>query len=202
MDKLIGPPLFLIRHGETEWNREKRVQGWNDSPLTEKGRDQARAMAGVLANRLEDPSRVVLYSSPLGRARSTAEIIAAELRLDFTRCQFDDALKEMNTGKWDGLTFAEIDAAYSEDLAYFRKDSWRHRPPGGESYAILAARIGAWMEAREQSAPLLVISHGIAGQVVRGIYLDLGEAETVSLDQPQDVVFELSGGRIIEWAAS
>lgn len=159
-------------------------------------------MAGVLANRLGDPDQVVCYSSPLGRARATAEIISAELGLDFSRCRFDAALKEMNTGRWDGLTFAEIDAAYSEDLAYFRKDSWRHSPPGGESYAMLAARISAWMEEREQNAPLLVISHGIAGQVFRGIYLDLDEAETVSLYQPQDVVFELSDGRVIEWPVS
>jgi probable phosphoglycerate mutase len=83
-------------------------------------------------------------------------------------------------------------------LNHFREDSWRNRPPGGESYAMLAARIGKWLDALEETSPALVVSHGIAGQVFRGRYLGLGEAETVSQDQPQDVVFRLAGGRIAE----
>ncbi|MBT4673039.1 MAG: histidine phosphatase family protein [Rhodospirillaceae bacterium] len=190
--------LYLIRHGETEWNRAKKVQGWNDSPLTELGETQARGVAGILAREIADPAEAILYCSPLGRARATAEIIAAELGLDFGLCRFDDDLKELNTGQWDGLTFAEIEAAFPDDLNHFREDSWRNRPPGGESYAMLAARIGKWLDALEETSPVLVVSHGIAGQVFRGLYLGLGEAETVSQDQPQDVVFRLAGGRIAE----
>lgn len=190
--------LYLIRHGETEWNRAKKVQGWNDSPLTELGQSQARSVAGILAAEIADPTDAILYCSPLGRARATAEIIAAELGLDFGLCRFDEDLKELNTGRWDGLTFQEIAAAFPDDLDHFREDSWRNRPPGGESYAMLSARIGNWLDRLEDSGPVLVVSHGIAGQVFRGRYLGLGEAETVSQDQPQDVVFRLAGGQIKE----
>jgi probable phosphoglycerate mutase len=193
--------LYLIRHGETEWNRAKKVQGWNDSPLTELGQAQARAVAGILAAEIADLSEAILYCSPLGRARATAEIIAAELGLDFGLCRFDEDLKELNTGQWDGLTFKEIEAAFADSLRHFREDSWRNSPPGGESYAMLAARIGSWLDRLEAAGPVLVVSHGIAGQVFRGHYLGLGEAETVSQDQPQDVVFRLAGGRIEELTA-
>jgi probable phosphoglycerate mutase len=194
----MPPVLYLIRHGETEWNRAKRVQGWNDSALTELGNQQARAVAGILAREIADPAAAVFYCSPLGRARATAEIIARELGLDSAQFRFDEALKELNTGQWDGLTFAEIKAAFPDDLNHFHEDSWRHRPTGGESYAMLAARIGVWLDALDETGPVLVVSHGIAGQVLRGHYLGLSEAETVSLDQPQDVVFELRGGQVTE----
>ena len=196
----MEPVIYLIRHGETEWNRAKKVQGWNDSPLTELGETQARCIAGILAAEISDPAEAILYCSPLGRARATAEIIAAELDLDFGLCQFDEDLKEMNTGQWDGLTFKEIEAAFPDDLNHFREDSWSNQPPGGESYAMLSVRIGNWLDRLEATGPVLVVSHGIAGQVFRGCYLGLGETETVSQDQPQDVVFRLAGGRIKELA--
>jgi broad specificity phosphatase PhoE len=196
--KNIPAPIYLIRHGETEWNRAKRVQGWNDSPLTGTGREQARMVAAILAREIADAAAAVLYCSPLGRARATAEIIAHELALDFAQVRFDDKLMELNTGQWDGLTFAEIAAAFPDDLNHFREDSWRHRPTGGESYAMLSGRIGDWLAALDQPGPVIVVSHGIAGQVFRGAYLGLGEAQTVSLEQPQDVVFELAGGRVTE----
>lgn len=196
----MDPVIYLIRHGETEWNQAKRVQGWNDSPLTELGETQARSMAGILAAEISNPADVILYCSPLGRARATAAIIAAELGLDFGLCRFEEDLKELNTGQWDGLTFAEIEAAFPDDLNHFRQDSWRNRPPGGESYAMLSVRIGNWLERLEAAGPVLVVSHGIAGQVFRGRYLSLGEAETVSQDQPQDVVFRLAGGQVMELA--
>jgi probable phosphoglycerate mutase len=194
----MDPVIYLIRHGETEWNRAKRVQGWNDSPLTELGQAQARSLAGILAAEIADPTGAILYCSPLGRARATAAIIAENLGLDFGLCRFDEDLKELNTGQWDGLTFKEIEAAFTDDLDHFREDSWRNRPTGGESYAMLSARIGNWLDRLEATGPVLVVSHGIAGQVFRGLYLGLGEAETVIQDQPQDVVFRLTGGQVME----
>ena len=194
----MRPPLYLIRHGKTEWNRANRIQGWNDSPLTETGRKQARLVAGILAREIDDHADIAIYCSPLGRARQTAAVICEELGWNTARCRYDEALREMNTGDWDGLTFIEVEAAFPEDLDRFRNDSWRNRPTGGESYAMLAERIKGWLSGLPESGPAVVISHGIAGQVFRGLYLGLGEAETVSLEQPQDVVYRLEGGRLTE----
>ena len=194
----MKPVAYLIRHGETEWNRDKRIQGWNDSPLTETGIDQARTMAGILKREIGPAPEIEFYCSPLGRARQTAEIICHELGWDYSACRFENAIRELNTGRWDGLTFDQVREAFPEDLDRFQTDSWRNRPPGGESYAMLARRISAWLEGISRSATIVAVSHGIAGQVFRGMYQGLSEDETTRLEQPQDVVYLLEEGRAVE----
>src|SRR5262245_65615545 len=93
--------LLLTRHGETDWNREHRVQGHTDVPLNENGREQARA----LAERLVDVPLAAIYASDLARARETAEIVARRLGLGVV---LDPGLREKNFGSWEGLTDVEI----------------------------------------------------------------------------------------------
>ena len=99
--------LVLVRHGETDWNRENRFQGHADIPLNEAGRAQARD----LALELEDASFQAVYSSPLLRAYETATILAERLELEVERA---DDLMEVDVGSWSGLTRVEVEARFPQ----------------------------------------------------------------------------------------
>jgi 2,3-bisphosphoglycerate-dependent phosphoglycerate mutase len=119
--------LMIIRHGETEWNRALRFQGHGDSPLTETGRAQARALAGRLAGWPID----ALISSDLGRTRETASFLASATGLSL---ETDARLRERHYGPFEGLTIPEIKAAHPDTYARFRTDDPDFILPGGESH--------------------------------------------------------------------
>jgi probable phosphoglycerate mutase len=119
--------LILVRHGETEWNREGRIQGYHaDSSLTENGRVQASRLAARLAS--EGP--LSLHSSDSGRARQTVTPIAVALGLDIA---YDAALRERNYGVFEGRTYAELESEHPEAYRKFRSRDPAYAPPGGES---------------------------------------------------------------------
>ena len=134
-----------MRHGETDWNAEQRVQGHADPSLNARGREQARALAASLAG-----ERIAaIYSSDLARARETAEIVAEALSLDV---RVDAALREFDTGNWTGLTRDEIRRRFPDDA--------RH---DGETRDELVARIGAALTQISDEHPgerVLVVTHG------------------------------------------
>jgi probable phosphoglycerate mutase len=154
---LTGTTTFLvIRHGETCWNAEKRVQGFGDSPLTATGRAQVRS----LARRLTGIAFDALISSDLGRARETASLIA-----DATgHCiQTDRRLRERNYGILEGLTEQEISDRFPEALDRLRASDPDYVVPQGESYRQHCTRCIASMEtmAEEKTgATLVVVAHG------------------------------------------
>jgi alpha-ribazole phosphatase len=145
--------LYLIRHGRTAWNHTDRLQGWADEPLDAVGRAQAAAVADALSGVAFD----ALYTSPLRRARETADLIAAPHGL---RVQPDDRLRERNVGEWVGLT---LDEARVRAPALFEGD-WRVAgAPGGEAQAALAARIAAALDDIVTTYPdgtVAIVSHG------------------------------------------
>jgi probable phosphoglycerate mutase len=102
--------IYLVRHGETEWNAQGRFQGCLDSPLTPNGREQARQFGMLLARALDGYRGVTMHVSPLGRACETAEIVqkyvpvAAPIR--------EPRIREVSIGSWDGLTHKDIDAGW------------------------------------------------------------------------------------------
>src|SRR5947209_9607942 len=127
-----GTQLVLVRHGETEWNRDQRVQGHLDVALSERGIEQAQRLARWLTGEPID----ALYSSDLQRARVTAEILAGG-RLPV---RLEPRLREGRFGVFEGLTAAEITSAYPEEYRAWREDAVRHRPPGGETLEDLQLR--------------------------------------------------------------
>jgi broad specificity phosphatase PhoE len=145
--------LYLIRHGRTTWNDEGRMQGWADPGLDALGRQQAQA----LARRLYSESFAAIHSSPLARARETAEAVAAGHRL---RVIYDERLRERNLGDWTGLTFEEA-RQRDPDVAL---SDWRiPGPPGGESQAQLMARVAAAIDEIAGQHPentVGIVSHG------------------------------------------
>ena len=188
------PTLYLLRHGETEFNVEGRYQGQRDSPLTPRGRDQARCHGALLKTLIVEPEAWRVVASPLGRAMATARIVCAELGLPEDAIETDARLKEMAFGEWEGLTPAEIQARYPEAWAARCADRWHHLRPGGESYALLAARVGAFL--RDIQGDTIVVGHGGAGRVLCGLYGRLSEAEILALDEPQDAIFRLTQGTV------
>ncbi len=192
--------IYLVRHGETEWNRAGRMQGTQDSPLTEKGQQQTLKMGECLARLLNGAGEIPMLSSPLGRTRQTAANICQAMGRDFQTCQFDDLLREIDLGDWEGLNFAEIDQRFPGERAARDRDKWNYTAHSGESYKLMEDRIRQWFlnwfPGAISTKPLIVISHGGTGRILRGLYTGLGQAETLTLDQPQDVVFRLSDGEI------
>jgi broad specificity phosphatase PhoE len=145
--------LLLIRHARSIWNAQGRWQGQADPPLDEQGRQQARALAHHLRHERLD----AVYSSPLERARETAEAVAHEHRLAVI---VDDRLKERHVGAWSGLTEAEVRERYPDS---FTPTWWVNGPPGGESQADVTARALAAVEAihrRHADGLVAVVSHG------------------------------------------
>jgi broad specificity phosphatase PhoE len=186
--------IYLVRHGQTEFNRERRIQGHVDSSLTELGLRQADAVGQLLRDLIRDPAGWRIVSSPLGRARSTAEIIAGVL--DGPRVELDDRLKEMSWGSHDGRLRAELEAEHPET---FGKTGWAFdAPTDGESYEDVAARVGAWLAdlPPEPERRIIAVSHGISGRVLRGLYANLPRDEAGQQDVPQDAVFLLQHGGV------
>jgi len=145
--------LLIIRHGESEWNVEKRWQGWLDAPLTARGLEQARDRADALIGIGFRP--VVVLSSDLGRARHTAEIIADALGVP---CRTDAGFRERSGGEWEGSTADEIDVRWPG-----MRDAWRRgdltAPPGGEEDADVLGRFDAAMATLDSEGPVLVVTH-------------------------------------------
>jgi broad specificity phosphatase PhoE len=194
----VHHPIYVFRHGETVWNAEKRAQGFLDSPLTPAGREQARAMGRALARELQqaghEPANVVVRSSPLGRVRETLALAAEEAGLSHDEQSFDDRLREMSWGEWDGLTGPEIESRWPGAMAARRLDRWRYEPPGGENYIMAAARAQAALDDIAVLAverPVAVFAHGGIGRVLRGLFLRAPEAEILDMDQPQDAFYRL-----------
>jgi probable phosphoglycerate mutase len=149
--------ILLIRHGETEWNREGRVQGYHaDSPLTETGREQVRALAERLAREGID----ALHSSDAGRTRDTADPIGMATRLPVVH---DKALRERNYGVFEGRTFAEVEREFPAEYERFRTRDSGYVPPGGESATQFRDRVMAALEriaAEASGTRVAVVTHG------------------------------------------
>lgn len=185
--------IYLLRHGETVANREGRLQGRSDSSLTLKGVTQIRAIAALLAREIGDPSLFTVVSSPLGRARQSAGIICQALAFDPGRVTCEPRLMEYGFGQWEDLRVGDIEAgAWAQREA----DRWNFAPPGGESYAMVAARVGSWLDEQEPGARLIVVCHGAVSRVLRGLYAGLPPAESVRLSQDQTNLYRLDAGRI------
>ena len=181
--------IYLIRHGQTEFNVQGRMQGQRDSPLTPLGEDQARRMGLCLKAFIDDPARCSVIASPLGRTRRTAEIVCETLGLG-CEIELDPRLAEVHVGEWEGLTRAEIGARHPGLLDQLE---WIYTAPGGESREAMEARLSAWLAGIDENdgRRRLVVSHGAAGRVLRGLYAPGPRDEAWP---PQDAVFLMHKG--------
>jgi broad specificity phosphatase PhoE len=153
--------LLLVRHGETDWNRDQRFQGHADPPLNETGRAQARALADDLAAERID----AIYTSDLARARETAELIAERAGVPFV---LEPQLREVDVGEWQGLTRLEIAERFPAGMR-----NWNERGHGwerGETYEQLTERVLEALERivrRHPGERVVVVGHGGTIRAVR-----------------------------------
>lgn len=185
--------LYLLRHGQSAWNAEGRYQGQSESRLTPLGRDQAARMGAVLAREIGDPARFCAFASPLDRARETAEIALAPLGL---APRFDDRLKEVGLGAWEGLIAPEIVARFPWAAPARARDpfGWLFTAPGGETLPELSTRLRGFLEGPGQ-VPAIVIAHGMALRALRGLCLGLDADGMRDLPGGQGVVWRIVDGR-------
>ena len=155
--------LLLVRHGETDWNRDGRWQGGSNTSLNELGREQARSLADQLDGNID-----VVYSSDLARARETAEIVAAKLGLEV---RLDPRLRERGFGSWEGLTTREIEELFADSHR-----RWREGEGAGaddaETFEDFSARVNDFLADVLRLHPdeeVLVISHGGSIRVIHAL---------------------------------
>jgi broad specificity phosphatase PhoE len=161
--------LFLARHGETDWNRQGRWQGQENVPLNAAGREQAMALSASLK---KEPLAAV-YSSTLRRAIETAQVVAAQHKLNVCR---DERLNEINLGDWEGLTRKEIKTRYPELLEQWEADPYGVKPPNGESIAEVERRVIAVLQEIALAYPgetVCLIGHKVTNGIIRSRYLGL-----------------------------
>jgi probable phosphoglycerate mutase len=184
--------ILLLRHGETQWNVERRFQGQGDSPLTERGLRQVQAMAGLVADLVaREPSPDWrLIASPLGRTQASAQVVAAATGLAI---ETDPRLAEVHCGEWEGRTWPEVSAGRETSPRY-----WIFDAPGGESFDDIHARLTGFVAAlpAEPQRRVIAVSHGAAGRILRGVYAGLSRDAILDLEVPQDAVFRLQNGQI------
>lgn len=193
--------IYLLRHGETEWNRLGRWQGRADSPLTQLGVAQARAYAGLLQRELADPASAWLVTSPLGRARQTGAILREVLPFAADRCSESELLAEHDMGLWEGLSRADVDVKFPGEYARRDSEKWSYVMPQGESYAHVQARATRWLLAQRPGELLVVVAHGMLSRVLRGAFLGLAGHATLELashSHGQLYVLEGSSCRVLE----
>ena len=194
--------IYLLRHGQTEFNTERRIQGRCDSPLTELGKAQARAMGETLRPLLDSAARFELVSSPQPRALSSAELVAEAAGFD-GRIITDERLQEIGCGSWEKHRFAMLaqrDPLIGDAPNFL--SAWAQYCRDGEGLEAASDRLASflrWAEGRS----LVVVSHGCAGSILRALYVGADrEAMLQSHSAPQDRFHRLHEGTVEEIAAS
>ena len=193
--------LWLIRHGETDWNREGLYQGQADIPLNELGLKQAQAAAEKIL--LSGQSFSAIYSSPLSRARQTADASAARLGLPV---RLDPRLQEINQGNWTGKNYRMIVAQFGDPLKPTpdntkvdgARDTIYSRAPGGESVAEVAARLALAASDIARAHPaqaVLVFSHGLAGATL------FCQSAGIPLEAVYSHIPENGGILVVQWSS-
>ncbi|SDK05662.1 histidine phosphatase family protein [Aliiruegeria lutimaris] len=175
--------MFILRHGETVWNVEGRMQGGLVSPLTERGRAQALRQGEIL--RRAGAEGLPVYSSPQGRALETARLAMPGAALIE-----DQRLAEIDMGAWQGLTYGEIRRVSPEIPAAPDSFLWKFAAPGGERLEEMLVRLRDFLS--EVPAEAVVVTHGVASQLLRGCTLKLDLAAMAALDDPQGVVHRVT----------
>jgi probable phosphoglycerate mutase len=197
-----APVIYYIRHGETQWNADGRLQGVQDVPLNDLGREQAahagRVLAELLARNGRHRSHLPYVSSPLIRARATMELVRGALQLPPKDYAIDDRLREIGYGSWEGSTLAEMQAAEPELFALRQTHKWTVAPPGGESYVAVQRRMTEWYEG--VAADTVTVAHG---GTARALMVALGlETAQSAADLPivQGAVYVFSDGGLARYS--
>ncbi|HCG8627397.1 TPA: histidine phosphatase family protein [Vibrio parahaemolyticus] len=184
--------IFVLRHGETEFNADKKLQGHCNSSLTSKGIDQARRVGTTLKQYVENrPFRV--YSSTLVRALQTSQIVCEELNYSYENLNKEPRLKEFSLGEWEQRTIPSLEQEIPNLLA---QNDWYLQAPNCETYESVRERLSSWLSDVAHDEDIVVVSHGLTGIVLRGLLLGMDYTQVWQQDLPQDAFFIIEDGRI------
>jgi probable phosphoglycerate mutase len=190
------PLVYIVRHGQTAWNVEYRLQGQADVPLDDVGRRQATANGLHLAQLIPDPRAFDFVASPLRRTRMTMELVREAMKLDPQAYRTDPRLMELNFGDWQGFTFAELEARDPGSTKARGPDKWDFVPPGkeAESYQMLLERVRPFYEELRQ--PTVCVAHGGVMRALFRMVEKLPKAQAARVETPQDRILRLQDGRL------
>ena len=188
------PTIYLLRHGETLWNTEGRYQGQLDSALTLKGERQAKENALKLSKYI-DIKEVKFFSSPLGRAKATAKIIAKSNGLESSQIIFEQEIQEFNYGIFEGKTKEYCKEVYAKEFAEREANKFSYVLEGGESYVKVFERLTRWLSSVQDEEVIVVVAHEMINRALRGIYCSLPTDEMLTLRQANDVLIKLENRR-------
>ena len=180
--------IFVVRHGRTAWNSQKRYQGQQDIPLDDVGRRQADA----LARRLSREPMTAVYSSDLERAMQTAQTIAKVHQIEPRPVA---SLRELAFGEFEGKTSEELERDLPVELESWRRNSMKTRPPGGETMLELDARVRSWFSAtigEHEDEAVAIVAHGgpVRRLVALLLNLSLDSYWRIRVDNAALTVFE------------
>lgn len=190
--------VYFVRHGQTDWNAEGRLQGQTDTDLNDTGRAQASGNGALLARLVDDPSRFDFVASPLRRTRQTMELIRQAMGLDPHAYRTDERLVELSFGDWEGHTFAELEAVDDGCCARREKDKWGFVPPGqkAESYQMLSDRVAPMID--EIDRDTICVAHGGILRALLQLTGTLTPTQAAALLIPQDKVLCWKNDKL-EW---
>jgi len=191
-----GVTIYFVRHGQTDWNVERRFQGHLDIPLNDTGRVQAARNGAKLAQTIEDPTRFAFVSSPLSRATETMAILRRALSIEADAFSTDPRLREINAGDNQGKLPQDVIAAMERHAVKDSVDRWHYRHPRGESYAMLYARVADWLESVKSDT--VVTAHGGVMRCLRRHVEGLDAETTLQMPVPQDRVLVIRAG-VLDW---
>lgn len=185
------PPVYFIRHGETDWNKQRLVQGSADIDLNATGIAQAEAIAEALHSKEPELSSFDFYASPQIRAQHTMKIICTAQPRDFATVQTDARLRELEFGVWEGKSIDDMHK--QNDWASDQIGHYHWKPEGGESYHDGAIRVDAFL--RGLTKPSLIVAHGAVARCVIGYLCDIPRIDITRLPTPQGNYCYLHDGK-------
>ena len=189
----MSKSIFLVRHGQTLFNEQQRLQGHCNSDLTTLGQQQAAVIGLSLEKKLANKRQWTIYASPLGRAMQTAQIIAQQVGIDSSEIVQDLRLKEFCLGDWEQAYIPDIKMKHPR---LYEQPDWYLMAPNVESYYTVKDRIEDFLADVAVPENVIVVSHGLTGAVFRGVYLGMTYDEVFSQDLPQDAYFLLANDKI------
>lgn len=190
------PLVYFVRHGQTDWNAEGRLQGQAETDLNEIGRMQAERNGQLLSETIRDPENFDFVASPMRRTRATMEHVRTAMGLPPEDYRTDRRLMELHFGDWQGFTMPELEARSPGSTGPRSRDKWRFLPPGAnaESYEMLALRFAPWLETLER--PTVCVTHGGIVRCVFHLVEKMPPEEAAGMLVPQDQVLELRDGKL------
>lgn len=195
---MTRPLVYFVRHGQTEWNAEGRLQGQAENDINQLGREQADRNGAKLRELVADPSDFDFVASPMRRTRETMERVRAAMGLKPDSFRTDPRLVEVSFGDWQGFTLEELDAASPGTSDARHRDKWDFIPPGegAESYQMLLERVRPWFEA--VTRPTICVTHGGVIRAIFRLATGLEARRAASLEIPQDRVLRLRDNQL-DW---